>query len=659
MKNIIQILTYALLFCTFLPAQNKFIKANEVIGIADLQNYSVSKLSDIFYYLPDWYSYTIDGFRWQTNSGKTSFGQSQSWLLMVDGQRVDLNFLNMKNINMLPVTFVQIDSVEFSTTPQIISGEFTERGFINICTSKPVNGFSFNAYFTAGNETGDPGPYKYTKYNSVNIDIIGPDFSTALTYGSNNFDVSISYKTNRFLYPTADKPVSTRLEDYDFKYRKIYSDGLSAILNINALPTKPKLTVLYSTSGKYNFLSSYGSDLIYFSPLAKELPVDTKLVHIGFSGTQVFSQFNSFEYSIKFSSNKMKMPVGFEHPDFDWKMNNTLLSANYVHKEENLSYKVGGGIDLNTLKTQYELYQNTNNHYKLYGEISGSSFRKLYHILQLYFGYDTKRVVVKGSFSNNFVIDRNNLLKTVISYSQRNVSENNDIWYWNNRGYNIFENFMCCTSVSNHIGKNCQFNVEAGWIHNFSRSVSFESELFYNKFTNLALESYSYVNVGQGKLETELSSFISHVDGSSGGFKLCINHDVSSSFTHKLRYNYINKITGDKLFKDYYEVFPEHKLLYNAGYSPADDLFISFSLNIISKSKWKTFKDLEDKSQGYINYKIPGKILCNASVQKWFASRRLRLNLAFKNIFNQKNIYTPNGAYSNLTLFLVAELVIN
>ena len=78
----------------------------------------------------------------------------------------DSNNHNNVNINMLPLNITQIDSVEIISVPQIYNGIFTDYGLIHIHTKSISNGKSMTFFQSAGNETGDPGPYVYTKYKS-------------------------------------------------------------------------------------------------------------------------------------------------------------------------------------------------------------------------------------------------------------------------------------------------------------------------------------------------------------------------------------------------------------------------------------------------------------------------------------------------------------
>ena len=78
---------------------------------------------------------------------------------------------------MLSITPGRIDSVVVISNPGLYNGEFTENGLIHIYTKRPQPGLSAYVRYSSGNETGDPGPFLYTKDASPNIEELGPDHS--------------------------------------------------------------------------------------------------------------------------------------------------------------------------------------------------------------------------------------------------------------------------------------------------------------------------------------------------------------------------------------------------------------------------------------------------------------------------------------------------
>ena len=142
---------------------------------------------------------SIDGFSWFSNINGLSSFQRQNWVILLDGQRLGINTFDIVNINMLPINITQIDSVEIFTAPQLHQGIFTDYGLIHIHTRNISKGKSFTLFQSAGNETGDPGSYKHTKYSSPNVERVGSGSSMNFDLNNNSRAVSISKKLAKIM----------------------------------------------------------------------------------------------------------------------------------------------------------------------------------------------------------------------------------------------------------------------------------------------------------------------------------------------------------------------------------------------------------------------------------------------------------------------------
>jgi hypothetical protein len=171
---IIRINLILLLLCisSSVLAQN-----NSSVSRQQLISSGINRLSGIYSFINDWDTYTFDGYRWYLSINGLSTFQNQNLVLMLDGQRMDIDFFNLKNINILPVTINHIDSIETLNHPRIFSGSFTPDGLISVRTLRPKIGLSVTGRYSAGNETGDPGPYFYTEHRSANVEEDGPNLS--------------------------------------------------------------------------------------------------------------------------------------------------------------------------------------------------------------------------------------------------------------------------------------------------------------------------------------------------------------------------------------------------------------------------------------------------------------------------------------------------
>ena len=208
MDDIIIKLNYLILVLLFLTnlitAKNVHIDEDfigrEVIYSNMIEKSGLFRVGDILLLANKIRVNTLDGFTWSANINGLSSFQKQNWIILLDGQRLGLNTFNNVNINMLPINITQIDSVEIISVPQIYNGIFTDYGLINIHTKSKSQGTVLTFSQSAGNETGDPGPFAYTKYKSPNVEIVGS--GTSFVLDANNIDDNIDHGSYVFINST-------------------------------------------------------------------------------------------------------------------------------------------------------------------------------------------------------------------------------------------------------------------------------------------------------------------------------------------------------------------------------------------------------------------------------------------------------------------------
>ncbi len=630
---------------------------NQIITSENISSAGVSRLSDIYFLLDNWNTVTIDGFRWQIFSSMVPFDQSQNWILMLDGQKLDINFFDMKNINLLPIASWKIDSIETISSQGLYKGEYADYGLINISTKKPAKGFSFFSQIYVGNEEGDPGPYKYVKkYYSENIDIIGPDYAMGLEFGSDPINISLNYKTNAQIYPTSDTPISYRLTDYEFKYRKVFTDALSILIDLPAIFGKPKLIASYSGTGKYAMISSYGSDLIYYAPLSHEVPVDNKFGYIGLSGIIDFDAASSLNYAFNWSSNKLKNPKEISEYMIDWQINNYYFKTEFNRSGNNLDYTIGAGVNHYIATAPYSLADNTVDHYTIYGSMNFAVNENIKQSAELMLLYNGKNSAIKSSAVNKIKINDYNVLESKISFSNQFFDEYNNIWYWVTKGYKLPTDYSMEANNADNISTNISLDVKWNYFPLDGIKIQFGS--FVNHFYNMIYENKQIEYNPDEKTISSNSIIETGISGNTYGISVKAHHKISGKFSHSLFYMYSAETGSEKLFTAFHDIFHEHKLNYKAQYSPDDNFGINLSVTFLSPSKWSNFNDIEMESGGIYKAKQGSRLLCDAVILKWFWEKRFKVNMTFKNIFSYENRYTPIGAHFDFCFFLQAELAI-
>ena len=321
------------------------------ISNQQLTGAGLNRLSDIYNLMNNWDAFTFDGYRWYASANALSTFQNQNWILMLDGQRIDINFFNLKNINILPITISQIDSIETINDPGIFTGSFVTDGLINVRALKPKNGLSVAGRYSAGNETGDPGPYYYTEYRSGNVEEDGPNLSASVEYGSKEIWGRLLFYTESYsATDTAVRKRNPQLGWQDFKGRRF---SPSFQMGFKALNGNHNLFLGYSTSEIQPFhpRTYTSNDLIFIFPAVRDYPAQMIFKHAGLNGTFNISSSSKIIYSIKTSSNKI-YTEDFEFNIFDYLRTNYFSDLQYYNIGQ-AEYFLGTSFDYTKLSDGY------------------------------------------------------------------------------------------------------------------------------------------------------------------------------------------------------------------------------------------------------------------------------------------------------------------
>ncbi|UCH09730.1 MAG: hypothetical protein JSU61_10985, partial [Fidelibacterota bacterium] len=169
-----------------------------VLSSEDIKTAGLTHLADILLLLDDWSIASLDGFHWKMSVNGLSSFQEQDWIVMVDGQRIDLKAFGTVYLNHLPLSLDLIDSIQVFSVPVIHEGEFADRGLIHIHTQEAKSGISFQGSEVVGQKTGDPGPYLFTDFTSPNVDHILPGYTLSVRYKASSWNAIANLVVNQY-----------------------------------------------------------------------------------------------------------------------------------------------------------------------------------------------------------------------------------------------------------------------------------------------------------------------------------------------------------------------------------------------------------------------------------------------------------------------------
>ena len=627
----------------------------KIITAKEISNSGLTRVGDILLLVDEWVINTIDGYDWSASvNGLTSF-KEQNWIIMLDNRRMDFNSFDVKNLNMLPISIDQVDSVEIVSVPQIYNGEFTDRGLIHIHTFKPRHGFSIRGYFSAGNETGDPGPYKYTELSTPNVDRIGQDGSFGLDYRYKNFYTSLSTIFQEHIYT-----------DFAMR-RRIHSSTLTGWGHKERV--SPALKLGFETSEWKNevfiCLSNSQKYFLFFEPFGREVPLNNIFTHIGLSGNFNITGNDNLIYRTKYSTHELEKCDNKFDFDFNWKLHNLSANLEYTHRSRFFQSELGIGFDRFNLDTGYHLEKKSYYLSRIYSELSYKFSDRVYQNLGTMLIFSNDRIGFKTSLTSLLKITSAHSFKTIISFSQRLFKEDNSLWYWTEQGYNLLNNQNIEYKIGDNFENSDQVTADLIWESKFSNlTVKFSG--CYRSFNNLYLEKQAFLF---NKYDCSCFSSMEIHTKNKGQIlsgQVSIKHNFSPKLSHQFFYSCRTAITGDDLFKDVWATIPHHKISCKINYTPVENLSIWAMLTYFSSSFWVDYDNIDGETCTHWNQlkttyysAIKGAEIIDLQIRKRFWHRKIAASLITRNVWNQKYRYHPIGASFDLSFLVKLRFYFN
>jgi hypothetical protein len=181
-----------LLSATPLAAQRS---GHRVLDRAAIAAAGWHRMGDIAAALPAGSTASIDGFNHELRGSRLGFFQTTqvtaTWLVRLDGQPMPMRIGGTWILDEIPVAITQLDSVVVDEGPRLTDGRATLLGTIDLYTRRPMRA-SLAGDYQHGDETGDPGPYRYTARNTPNIEKLGPFASGAVAAASSAASIDLA-----------------------------------------------------------------------------------------------------------------------------------------------------------------------------------------------------------------------------------------------------------------------------------------------------------------------------------------------------------------------------------------------------------------------------------------------------------------------------------
>lgn len=119
----------------------------QIITAKQIQATGYTRLSDVLQLIDGWTFTILTGDKWALQSNGTGSYNNQNWVLMLNGQRIEMSRYTAIDLNKLGISVADIERLEIVNSSSMYVGEFAQNGLIHIITKKNPEGFSSRTYY--------------------------------------------------------------------------------------------------------------------------------------------------------------------------------------------------------------------------------------------------------------------------------------------------------------------------------------------------------------------------------------------------------------------------------------------------------------------------------------------------------------------------------
>jgi hypothetical protein len=647
----------ATLAISIAPARQLQAEADRVITAEEIDLSGLTRLSDILSLVLELDALTVDGFNWQFEPAGHYPDYRSDWILLLDGQRLEPGRFGYPALNSLPVNSDQIERIELFTTPVILQTGVATQGVIHIHTTGKLDkqGACGHLQYSAGNETGDPGPHRYTEHNSRNVDRSGVDMVARLDYQHADSYTRLSLFAADH-YPT-DATAYWRNQD-------IFRENFPMQLVAGGL-LKSSLT-----RGDNQFTSLIGhfqsQDLLYFAPAAGEVPLREDWRYGGLSGHRSLNSRTDLHFATTYIRHKLDRWYSAALPHFDWQSGYLRSNATWICQRDNSAQQITA-----ELSHQHTSSLDNDNHGLTRLTMSGSTRRQTGDelasemALQLQAGDGgVGGTVLLGGYWQPHSFQKLNL---VLSATIQPPAATADFSFWTEQGYdfldlnNVQHNDVEAPAAVRTASLDGKWRIEGRGCHlriNGRWQLIDELQLYR--------QDYQY-DVGEGTFSSPLDSCPGQQGQLlSGGLRFSWQPAIipeqpgtkQPRLSQILEWRCQHLLSGSVLFGDHFRHHPAHKIGMTVLYRHSERITMTLRINYRSRTLWQEYQRAVIAAGDLYSSPVPGVTTCDIALHKRLWGPRLNGSLLVRNIFNATDLYHPLGAHFDLSFFLRLELIL-
>lgn len=601
----------------------------------------LGKLSDIFFLVNGFDFATIDGYNHSIGYNVGDTYQTQNYSVFINENEIRFNDFEEININTIPINYTSINEIIIKNDPLIL-GNFQ----IHIFTKENIEKLSISGKFDVGNETGDPGPYKYTKYYSPNVDRVGFYNESNVALKLHNLELNCSFIDEEITYT-------------DFAIRKrihgMTSEGYGSVERNSIFASCGYL--LKNNNLKLSFFQNKNEhEFLFFAPLGREVPINNTSYQTTFS----------FENLV--SKNICGNVTYYEHL-IETIKNPENISIDLLEKNWN------GSVDLNNKNNRFQIRNrlkfemNKLSFFKNENQIEENIFGISSNIKKIWSNcYETSIAVnliknekewhQKFQLLNEMKFKKNYFARLSFTYEHFDSKYKKNAWNYLIDDGELFEEKRIEIIDDTESRKSKIFNSSLELRKNY-RSGFCRFQCKFSKQKNILFTEQDFA------LQKNYACFSDDlkITDNNEGILSEVSIEIEKKSFYKWNQNfyarYIYLIESNELFKNKFKERPQLTINYSVLYSYYNDFVIHNQIRWEAETEWNEYRRISGMTiEGknilpvILEHKINDKFIWNSVITKKFWKKQIFSSLIIRNVLNNKINYHPIGASFDLTFFI-------
>jgi len=621
--------------------------ARQVIAAGELRAAGVRRLGDILPLLDDWSITTVEGFTWRASPRGLNTFEDQGWIVMADDQRLHVELLDARSLDRLPVTLPQIDSVEIISAPASAFGQIAPRGLIRFHLRRPAAGLSVHGLAETANETGDPGPFRFTPLGAPNIDRIGSGVLGGIAYSAPAGFVEVTGGWREHF--VTDPPIRPRTFAISTEDYPIIVESTAAL----------RAGYNFGAAGRHRVSlgRTWTRDYFFLPPFGREVPVQSPYTHIGIDGEFRLPGRTNLRYRSAYESNQLDKHPNALDLDFDWRLERWSAALQARRLVSGFEVRVGARIDHATAKTRFSLTEEQLDVLELYGTAALVANRSLSQQAAVSLVRGGGKVGGSIVLSQLWRAGPIHTLTASVGYSELLPAEDEPIWLWQRRGYGFLEVNGIAVTREGESSTASLLSGDARWQIDPGKGLRFAIDAYLRAHSDLTLDDRDLAFDPSDATFAGPVRVVSGIGGEIVGAAADVRWRAPvSGLELRWRYAYQDAVGGDRLFRDTWRAVPRHRARATADYTPVPGLALRADLHYRGATRWTDYADAAALSDGRYDGRVDDALILDVAAQKWLWQRRLRLHLQARNIFDQPVPHHPIGVALGLTFQAQLEM---